>query len=93
MTVISEDHKVTARASLRDWVVLLTLLAGIASSSVIAWKTVESKAEAALAKSERVEGDLSDFKDKIDTKLEKINADTAYIRGMIGHPSQRANGQ
>lgn len=84
MTVIHKDHKVTARASLRDWAVLVVMLGSFFSAGVVAWQKLESKADAAESKARQTETDLAEFKDKIDAKLEKISADTAYLRGVIG---------
>jgi Zn-dependent protease with chaperone function len=92
MTVISKDHKIVARASIRDWVVLLVLLASCISAGVIAWTSVEGTARAAEAKADKLATELSEFKDKTNAKLEEIKADTAYIRGVIGRGG-RTGGQ
>lgn len=93
MTVIHKDHKVTARASLRDWVVLIVMLGSFFSAGVIAWTKLEDKASAAQAKANQVETDLSDFKDRVSGQLKEIGEGVAYIKGMMrsGQPRGGSN--
>lgn len=83
MTVIHKDHKVTARASLRDWAVLIVMIGSFFSAGVIAWTKLEEKASAAQAKANQVETDLSDFKERVSGQLKEIGEGVAYIKGMI----------
>lgn len=92
MTVIHKDHRIVARASLRDWVILFCALGGIVASGAIAWTSVQGTAQTAEAKADRLASDLAEFKDRTNAKLEEIKADTAYIRGVIGRGS-RTSGQ
>ena len=89
MTVLHKDHKIVARASLRDWAALLCLLGGFVASGAIAWSSVRGTAQAAEAKADRLAQELTEFKDKTNAKLEEIKSDTAYIRGVIGRGNKQ----
>lgn len=91
MTVIHKDHRVVARASLRDWVILFCALGGIVASGAIAWTGVQATAQSADAKADKLANDLSEFKDRTNAKLEEIKSDTAYIRGVIGRNGRPSN--
>jgi len=91
MTVIHKDHRIVARASFRDWVILFSALGGIVASGAIAWTNVQATAQTAEAKADKLATDLSEFKDRTNAKLEEIKADTAFIRGVIGRGGRSSN--